>query len=178
MNCDCIQAWPESNTISGCLDPSHCGTFRRVAARCERTDGGLLPPHCPGGHYANGNADPSLCDSAPIYQLQPGSGAGAAVGGGGGDGPVLYRTYDEVVTKESAHVEYTQWSVRRVRQTSDRSGPLDSCSVDWTSNDKPYLRSAKIDGRSGYAPTAAGYSAPAGWIDSDCRMYGGYCGTI
>ena len=77
----------EAYTLSGCADPAHCGTFRRVAARC--TSG----YYCPGGGgEGSGSTDRSLCHGAPVYQK------------GGGDGPVLHR------------VEYsnggTGWAVR------------------------------------------------------------------
>ena len=47
--------------------------------------------YCPGGQYATGYTDPTLCDGAPVYQKG---------GGGDGDAPVLYRQYyaDEVTT--------------------------------------------------------------------------------
>ena len=61
--------------VAGCSNPAHCGVFTRVPASC--TSGYW----CPGGRYANGNTDPTLCDSAPVYQE------------GGPGGPVLYRAY-------------------------------------------------------------------------------------
>ena len=60
------------------------GLLRRVALRrfhegpCKL----CLGYRCPGGDYANGNTDPTLCDNAPVFQA------------GGPDGPVLYRVYD------------------------------------------------------------------------------------
>ena len=62
-------------TVSGCSEPTHCGTFYRVAAHCTSGES------CPGGKYANGNSDSTLCFGAPTYQLK-------------GGGAVLYRYYD------------------------------------------------------------------------------------
>eukprot|EP01043_Picozoa_sp_COSAG02_P005575 COSAG02_NODE_152_length_33208_cov_13.316591_15_plen_690_part_00 len=70
---NCGWSEPQAYLLSGCSNPAHCGTFFRVAAHCTSGD------HCPGGRYANGNTDSTLCDGAPVYQL------------GGPDGPVLYR---------------------------------------------------------------------------------------
>lgn len=64
-----------SYTLDGCADfASHCGEYVLVPAHCTSGD------QCPDGSAANGNADPSMCDGAPVYQR-----AGAT------DGPVLYR---------------------------------------------------------------------------------------
>jgi hypothetical protein len=72
----------EAYTLTGCADPAHCGTFRRVAARCTSDPDGYSP--ClnggTGGYMERtGNTDLSLCDGVPAYQK------------GGSDGPVLYR---------------------------------------------------------------------------------------
>jgi hypothetical protein len=69
------RGFAEAYTIAGGDDPAavHCGTFRRVLARCTSGD------YCPGGRYAFGNTDPTLCNGAPAYQK------------GDGDGPVLLR---------------------------------------------------------------------------------------
>lgn len=64
----------DSYSVS-CSEATHCGTFRRVAAHCTSGE------NCPGGKYANGNTDPTLCFGAPTYQLD-------------GGGAVLYRYYD------------------------------------------------------------------------------------
>eukprot|EP01046_Picozoa_sp_COSAG06_P010894 COSAG06_NODE_608_length_13862_cov_86.760355_5_plen_265_part_00 len=69
------EPWPLHYTVTGCSDESQCGVFTRVPANCASGD------HCPGGYYANGNTDPTLCDNAPVFQA------------GGPDGPVLYRFY-------------------------------------------------------------------------------------
>jgi|EP01044_Picomonas_judraskeda_P013190 hypothetical protein len=46
----------QSYTLSGCSNPSQCGVYRRVDARClkDYTEGGLCGP------------DPTLCDQAPV----------------------------------------------------------------------------------------------------------------
>eukprot|EP01046_Picozoa_sp_COSAG06_P042512 COSAG06_NODE_5426_length_3488_cov_48.772794_2_plen_131_part_00 len=49
--------------------------FSRVPASCASGY------YCPGGDGTNGNTDPTLCDSVPVYQE------------GGPGGPVLYRFY-------------------------------------------------------------------------------------
>ena len=68
-----LSSFAEAYTLSGCTNPDHCGTFRRVAARCASGD------YCPGGQYELSSTDPSLCGGAPVYQK------------GGADGPVLWR---------------------------------------------------------------------------------------
>jgi hypothetical protein len=63
----------DTYTLTGCRVESHCGVYTRVCANCASGD------NCPGGDNAYGNTDPTLCDSAPVFQK------------GGPDGPVLYR---------------------------------------------------------------------------------------
>ena len=62
-----------SYTLAGCADPAHCGTFRRVLARC------MSGHYCPGGmdrchHWCSGSSDPALCGDAPTYQKDDGDG--------------------------------------------------------------------------------------------------------
>ena len=73
----------EAYTLSGCTNTAYCGTFWRVAARCDTAIGADIWTrgyYCPGGagEYS-GSMDPSLCNGVPVYQK------------GGGDGAVLYR---------------------------------------------------------------------------------------
>jgi hypothetical protein len=75
------EGFEESYTVSGCSIPEHCGVFQRVAAHCIASSGS-----CPGGRYANGNTDPTLCDGAPVYQRQGDHGGGAAA--------ILYRFFN------------------------------------------------------------------------------------
>ena len=75
------EGFEESYTVSGCSNPEHCGVFQRVPAHCTASSGS-----CPGGRFANGNTDPTLCDGAPVYQRQ---------GDNGGDaGVILYRFFN------------------------------------------------------------------------------------
>lgn len=60
----------EAYAVHGCSIPEHCGVFQRVAAHCTTGSGS-----CPGGRFANGNNDPTLCDSVPVYQRQGSEGA-------------------------------------------------------------------------------------------------------
>ena len=41
-----------------------CGVYVRVEAHCAIGSSA----RCPGGAYAAGNADPTLCDGAPVYR--------------------------------------------------------------------------------------------------------------
>ena len=62
--------YADSYTLSGCGDNNigyqsePCGVFTRVEAYCAAGSGA----RCPGGALAAGNADPTLCDGAPVYQ--------------------------------------------------------------------------------------------------------------
>lgn len=60
-----------------------CGVYTRVPARCIAGSG----DRCPGGQYANGNTQPTLCDGAPVYQNQVPY------------GPVLFRYFDGTGTQ-------------------------------------------------------------------------------
>ena len=64
------QGLAQSYTLSGCSNPSHCGVYHRVDARClkDKTEGGVC------------GANPALCDNSPVFQL-----------GGAQGAPVLYR---------------------------------------------------------------------------------------
>eukprot|EP01046_Picozoa_sp_COSAG06_P055111 COSAG06_NODE_10022_length_1766_cov_132.211758_2_plen_209_part_00 len=118
-------------TVTGCSDESRCGVFTRVLASCASGH------YCPGGDYANGNTDPTLCDSAPVYQE------------GGPGGPVLYRRY------YASDGGSTYWAVGPSDRLNDcYGGPY-------------YLSSALNPGRSGGAPAAPEYSAGDGWWDRD-----------
>ena len=64
----CPEGFAETYEITGCADPAHCGVYRLVQAHCE-----------PGAHCPT-KSDRSLCDRAPVYQLE-----------GRADGPVLHR---------------------------------------------------------------------------------------
>lgn len=95
---------------------------------------------CPGGRYANGNTESTLCDGAPVYQRDA---------GGGDDGPVLFRMYSNPLPR-------TGWFV----SSSDRLADCDGTAP---------LISAEIPGSSGSTPTAPGYSAGDGWLDNNPR---------
>jgi hypothetical protein len=58
--------YADSYTLSGCHSNFFCGVFTRVEAHCTVGSGA----RCPGGASAAGNADPALCDGAPVYQNQ------------------------------------------------------------------------------------------------------------
>ena len=90
------QGYSSTYTISGCSDPADCGVFKLVPANCTDTYEG----RCPGGRYANGNTDRTLCDGAPAYQSADGT-------------RVLLRWYN-------SGPDYTAWWV------ADRSA-LDAC---------------------------------------------------
>ncbi len=64
----CPDGFAKTYEITGCADPAHCGVYRIVAAHCE-----------PGAHCPS-KSDRTLCDRAPVYQLE-----------GQPDGPVLHR---------------------------------------------------------------------------------------
>ena len=65
MNVAWTQAlYIDSYTLSGCREDEFCGVFTRVEAHCAAGSGA----RCPGGASAAGNADPALCDGAPVYQ--------------------------------------------------------------------------------------------------------------
>jgi hypothetical protein len=71
-----LQVYAESYTLSGCTTARYCGVFRRVAAQCLCDE----CENCPNMELARpGWTDATLCDGAPIYQLE------------GGEGLVLYR---------------------------------------------------------------------------------------
>ena len=63
------QGYASTYTISGCSSATDCGVYSLVSARCNDDSS----DHCPGGQFANGNTDPSLCDSAPVYQSADGT---------------------------------------------------------------------------------------------------------
>ena len=63
------QGYASTYTVTGCSRAADCGVFSLVPAHC--TDSSHY--FCPGGGGANGNADPSLCDSAPVYQSPDGT---------------------------------------------------------------------------------------------------------
>eukprot|EP01046_Picozoa_sp_COSAG06_P046550 COSAG06_NODE_6611_length_2855_cov_73.242383_2_plen_105_part_00 len=63
---ECLDGFADTYEITGCATAAHCGTYRRRTAHCEPG------PHCPS------SSDRTLCDRAPVYQLE-------------GGGPVLYR---------------------------------------------------------------------------------------
>lgn len=136
-----LDGFAESYTVSGCANPAHCGLFRRTLAHCDADQTDRWG--CPGGEFAQGNTDSTLCDGAPVYQLME--------QGGGGDGPVLWRSYDGLNTR---------WNV-------GSSDALASCG-----DGELYLRSAAgyaepavVDG----VPSATVYSGFDGqlWLDFD-----------
>ena len=129
-----LDGFVETYTISGCSNPVHCGVFQRVAAHCTSGSGS-----CPGGRYANGNTDPTLCDGAPVYQRQRDPDAAAA-----DETPmaILYRFFNG---------DDTVWYV-------GSSDTLAYCSA------ANYLESGSAGGAD---PTAAAYSAGDGWYDDD-----------
>ncbi len=139
------ELYADSYTLAGCAAAAHCGVFSRVPARCTGSGSGY--DRCPGGASAHGNADPTLCDGAPVYQK----------GGAGGGGPVLLRWYHPG--------QGTRWYV-----TPDADA-LTHCyyhgipdneisSFIWTF----YLESDSNPQPLGSAPTAPAYSA-GGWSE-------------
>ena len=108
-----------------------------MPARCT----GSGNARCPGGASAHGNADPTLCDGAPVYQK----------GGAGGGGPVLLRYWDSR--------SGTRWYVANAYDTDS---VLASC--DYTHGNPYYLRSDSNPQPLGSAPTAPAYSA-GGWSE-------------
>merc|ERR1711939_531639 len=73
----CPEGFAQTYEITGCADPAHCGVYRIVPAHCE-----------PGAHCPT-KSDRSLCDRAPVYQLE-----------GRLDGPVLHRyNYGDLTTR-------------------------------------------------------------------------------
>ena len=127
------ELYADSYTLAGCAAAAHCGVFSRVPARC--TGSGSDYAVCPGGELAHGNADPTLCDGAPVYQK----------GGAGGGGPVLLRYWDG---------SGTQWWV------SDADDALARCDI----GGSIYLASDSNPQPLGSAPTAPAYSA-GGWSE-------------
>ena len=125
--CPCCTQRPDyaaSYTLNGCHDGFFCGVFTRVEARCAAGSGA----RCPAGASAAGNADPTLCDGAPVYQQQT------------DDGPV-------VLLRVSEQGGGTRWYV------SD-SEALGDCERHFTQG---LPRSDLNPGRPGYAPTAPAY---------------------
>ena len=162
-----LSSYNESYTISNCSNPSHCGVFRRVAARCTAGSSDF----CPGGEDANGNTDPTLCDGAPVYQLfLPEDGSGAA--GGCSNGAVLRRQY---------FMGQTAWYISPSKCLADCCFAYNS--LFYSYRNTKYLRSQYIQGPSGFASTAAGYSAgdtfrtafARGWLDFDANELSGSC---
>ena len=116
--------YADSYTLRGCQDAHLEGAFARAEARCAAGSGA----RCPGGASAAGNADPTLCDGAPVYQQQTGF-------------------YNFVLLRLSEQGGGTRWYV----STSDA---LADCEIHSTSPDP---RSDLNPGRPGYAPTAPAY---------------------
>ena len=100
-----------------------CGVFTRVEAHCAAGSGA----RCPGGASAAGNADPTLCDGAPVYQ--------------NGDGQVLLR---------QSEGGGTRWYVSPANSLAD-------CEFHGVPFMAQVPRSDLNPGRPGYAPTAPGY---------------------
>jgi hypothetical protein len=121
-----LSDYADSYTLRGCHDDRYCGVFARAEAHCAVGSGA----RCPGGASAAGNADPTLCDGAPVYQ--------------NGDGKVLLRL--------SEHGGDTRWWV-------NPSHALGDCAfLDRFGTDGDYCpRSDLNPGRPGYAPTAPAY---------------------
>ena len=119
-----------------------------MPARC--TGSGSDYVHCPGGELAHGNADPTLCDGAPVYQK----------GGAGGGGPVLFRIWVNSLG--------TQWYV-----TSDADSALARCTTTAVgdSSFRNYLQSRPNPQPLGSAPTAPAYSADGTWFEANTFAY-------
>ena len=122
--------YANSYTLSGCPNgfESYCGVFTRLPAHCNMGSS----DRCPGGPYANGNTDPTLCDGAPVYQT------------GGPRGPVLLRGS---VPHAGTVAGGTRWYV-------SENSALANCEYYSNSN---YPHTELIPGRLGYAPTAPPY---------------------
>ena len=113
-----------SYTLSGCHDAIYCGVFTRVEAHCAVGSGA----RCPGGASATGNAYPTLCDGAPVYQQTTGG-------------------YHYVLLRVSEEGGGTRWYVGPTSALAD-------CAFHGNDN---YPRSNLNPGRPGYGPTAPGY---------------------
>ena len=132
MLCPCCTQRPDyadSYTLSGCRDDRFCGVFTRVEVHCAAGSGA----RCPGGAPAAGNADPTLCDGAPVYQ--------------NGDGRVLLRL--------SEQGGGTRWYVSDDDALGDCDLHCGSCDLNYGLDNYPYSDSKP--GRPGYAPTAPAY---------------------
>ena len=116
--------YADSYTLSGCRNAAWCGVFTRVEAHCAAGSGA----RCPGGASAAGNAYPTLCDGAPVYQQN-------------GDGYVLLRL------RVSEAGGGTRWYV------SDDAA-LGDCAFHGNGVNP---RSDLNPGRLGYGPTVPGY---------------------
>ena len=131
MNVAWTQAlYVDSYTLSGCRYADvYCGVFTRVEARCAAGSGA----RCPGGASAAGNADPTLCDGAPVYQ----------------------NGYGKVLLRVSEQGGGTRWYVS-VR-TSLRDCEFHDYIPHVNAPRNYFPRSDLNPGRPGYAPTAPAY---------------------
>jgi len=119
--------YADSYTLRGCSDTAYCGVFARAEARCAAGSGA----RCPGGASAAGNADPTLCDGAPVYQQQTGF-------------------YNFVLLRLSEQGGGTRWYVSHPDARGDCENHVSDLS-------DLYPRSDLNPGRPGYAPTAPAY---------------------
>ena len=133
--------YADSYTLSGCQNNGFCGVFTRVEAHCAAGSSA----RCPGGVSAAGNADPTLCDGAPVYQQN-------------GDGFVLLRL--------SEQGGGTRWWV-------GGSAALDDCELHVGSHSSRYSRSDLNPGRPGYAPTAPAYGQWSTYYDESISVVAG-----
>ena len=136
MLCPCCTQRPDyaaSYTLNGCHDGFFCGVFTRVEARCAAGSGA----RCPAGASAAGNADPTLCDGAPVYQQT------------GGSHSLLLRVSEQgggTRWKVSESAALDDCEFHEPQQRWELCGP--GCQV---------IASDLSPGRPGYAPTAPAY---------------------
>jgi hypothetical protein len=122
-----LSDYADSYTLRGCHDDRYCGVFARAEAHCAVGSGA----RCPGGASAAGNADPTLCDGAPVYQQQTG------------------RNH-YVLLRVSEQGGGTRWWV-------SESASLGDCEVHGSSPVGGWPRTDLNPGRPGDAPTAPAY---------------------
>ena len=128
--------YADSYTLSGCHSNFFCGVFTRVEAHCAAGSGA----RCPGGASAAAvNADPALCDGAPVYEK---------VG-------TLAGTSENLVLFRQSEGGGTRWLVSSSSSLSDCTfhGAFDGhmdCG-------RGCPRGDLNPGRPGYAPTAPAY---------------------
>ena len=145
-----LSDYADSYTLRGCSGasgPVFCGVFARAEARCATGSGA----RCPGGASAAGNADPTLCDNAPVYQ--------------NAHGQVLLRKSEGGGTRwyVSGGDALVDCEFHNPRSFLD-PGCIECDEID----DTEYPRGGFMSGRLGYPPTGPAYG----------QMRNDYCDSI